>query len=82
VPVISTEAVLTADPETIVGATAEVNTRGTLDNWKQWPRLKAVARDNLLVIHTDLINRHTPRILEGAQQMCEQLQAARAKRAK
>jgi iron complex transport system substrate-binding protein len=82
VPVISTEAVFAVDPEAIIGASSEVNTRGDLDNWKQWPRLKAVARGNLFVIHTDLINRHTPRVLEGAQQMCEQLQAARAKRAK
>lgn len=82
VPLISTEAVLAADPEAMVGATAEVNTRGDLDNWKNWPRLRAVARDNLIIIHTDLLNRHTPRILEGARQMCEQLEAARAKRAK
>jgi len=63
-------------------ATAEANTRGKLDNWKAWPRLQAVARDNLFVIQTDLIRRHTPRILDGAQQMCEQLDSARAKRQK
>jgi iron complex transport system substrate-binding protein len=82
VPEISTETVLAADPEVIVGATAEANTRGKLDNWKAWPRLQAVARDNLFVIHTDLISRHTPRILDGAQRMCEQLDSARAKRPK
>jgi iron complex transport system substrate-binding protein len=82
VPEISTETVLAADPEVIVGATAETNTRGKLDNWKAWPRLQAVARDNLFVIHTDLISRHTPRILDGAQRMCEQLNSARAKRPK
>ena len=82
VPEISTETVLAADPEVIAGATAEANTRGTLDNWKAWPRLQAVARDNLFVIHTDLISRHTPRILDVAQLMCEQLDSARAKRPK
>ena len=80
VPVISTEAVLAADPEAIGGASAEVNTSGRLDNWKKWPRIRAVARDNLFVIHTDLISRNTPRILDGAQLMCEQLDAARARR--
>ena len=80
VPVISTEAVLAADPEAIGGASAEVNTRGKLDNWKKWLRIRAVARDNLFVIHTDLISRSTPRILDGVQQMCEQLDAARTRR--
>jgi len=79
-PVISIEAVLEADPEVIAGATAEPNMRDNLDNWKAWPRILAVKRDNLFVIHTDLISRHTPRILDGAQQLCEQLDAARAKR--
>jgi iron complex transport system substrate-binding protein len=80
VPEISTEAVLDANPEVIAGATAEVNTRGRLDNWKAWPRILAVGRDNLFVVHTDLISRHTPRILDGARLMCEQLDSARAKR--
>ena len=82
VPVVSVEAVLEADPEVIIGATAEPNMRDSLDNWKVWPRLLAVQRDNLFVIHTDLISRPTPRILDGAQQMCEDLDKARAKRPK
>jgi iron complex transport system substrate-binding protein len=79
-PEISIEAVLTADPEAIGGVSAEAGQTGNLDGWKAWPRLKAVARDNLFVIHSDLISRNTPRILDGAQQMCEQLEAARARR--
>jgi iron complex transport system substrate-binding protein len=82
VPPVSIEAVLEADPEVIAAATAEPNMRDNLDNWKVWPRVLAVKRDNLFVIHTDLISRHTPRILEGAQQMCENLDKARAKRPK
>jgi iron complex transport system substrate-binding protein len=79
-PEISTEAVLAADPEAIGGVTAEAGQAGNLDGWKMWPRLRAVARDNLFVIHADLISRNTPRILDGAQQLCEQLDAARARR--
>jgi iron complex transport system substrate-binding protein len=81
VPAISTEAVLETDPEVIIGATAEINTSGRLDNWRKWPRLLAAARNNLFVIHSDLISRHTPRMLEGAQQMCDHIDAARARRA-
>jgi iron complex transport system substrate-binding protein len=79
-PVISTEAVLAADPEVIAGATAEPNMRDNLDNWKTWPRILAVRRNNLFVIHTDLISRHTPRVLDGAEQMCENLDKARSRR--
>ncbi len=79
---LSTEAVLAADPEAIGAATGEVETRDELDTWKAWPRLKAVARGNLFSIDADLITRHTPRILEGARQMCERLDEVRARRAK
>ena len=80
VPVVSIEAVLDADPEAIGTAIIDTNRQNGLESWKQWPRLTATARDNFVLIPTDLISRHTPRILDGAQQMCEELDAARAKR--
>ena len=80
VPEIATEEVLAADPDAIGGVAAEVGQVGNLDGWKSWPRLKAVAHGNLFVIHSDLISRDTPRILAGAREMCEQLDAARARR--
>jgi iron complex transport system substrate-binding protein len=78
-PQISAEAVLAADPEAIGGGTGGGRS-GSLDAWKQWPRLRAVERGNLFLIDSDLISRNTPRILEGAEQMCAQLAAARARR--
>ena len=79
-PEISIEAVLAADPEAIGGVAAEPGQAGNLDAWKQWPRLRAVARGNLFVIDSDLISRDTPRILDGAEQLCGHLAAARARR--
>jgi iron complex transport system substrate-binding protein len=79
-PEISTESVLAADPEAIGGVSAEAGQAQNLDAWKQWPRLTAVARGNLFVIDADIISRNTPRILDGAEQLCEQLAAARARR--
>lgn len=79
-PELSIEAVLAADPEAIVGVTAEAGQVGNLDGWKAWPRLTAVARDNLFVIDSDIVSRNTPRILDGAEQLCEHLAAARARR--
>jgi len=79
-PEISTEAVLAADPEAIGGVSAEAGQAENLDAWRQWPRLRAVARGNLFVIDADIISRNTPRILDGAEQLCEQLAAVRARR--
>lgn len=79
-PEISTEAVLAADPEAIVGVSAEAGQTGNLDAWKRWPRLRAVASGNLFVIDSDLISRNSPRILDGAEHLCRQLEAARARR--
>ena len=79
-PEISTEAVLAADPEAIVGVRAEPGQPGNLEQWKRWPRVLAVARDNLFAIDPDLISRDTPRILQGAAQLCADLATARARR--
>ena len=79
-PEVSVEAVLAADPESMVGMTAEAGQAGNLDLWRKWTRQRAVARDNLFLIHSDLISRNTPRILDGAERLCEQLDAVRARR--
>jgi len=79
-PEASTEAVLAADPEAICGVTAEPGQPGNLNLWKRWPRLKAVVRGNLFTLGSDTISRNTPRILDGARELCEHLAAARARR--
>ena len=79
-PEISVEAVLAASPEAIVSVTAEAGQEENLTGWKKWPRLQAVARNNLYAVHSDLISRNTPRILDGAQSLCEHLDQARGKR--
>ena len=84
VPTVSTEAVLAANPEAIVtaapGATRPDTTLPQLDTWRAWPRLAAVANDNLFAIDGDLINRPAPRIAQGARQLCEDLELARSRR--
>ncbi|WP_207003163.1 cobalamin-binding protein [Trinickia mobilis] len=84
VPTVSTEAVLAADPEAIVtasaGATAPDKPLPGLDKWRKWPSLTAAARNNLFAIDGDLINRPAPRIAQGAAQLCEDLEVARSRR--
>ncbi|CAB3755111.1 cobalamin-binding protein [Paraburkholderia solisilvae] len=84
VPTVSTEAVLAANPEAIVtaapGATASNTALPQLDSWRQWPAVTAVARNNLFAIDGDLINRPTPRLAQGAAQLCDDLETARSRR--
>ncbi|MEO5377165.1 MAG: cobalamin-binding protein [Magnetococcus sp. DMHC-6] len=78
-PTINIEAVLTADPEVIVASGMDVQRPEWLDAWRRWKRLKAVVLDNLFFIPPDLIQRHGPRMLEGAEILCHQLEQARQK---
>jgi iron complex transport system substrate-binding protein len=79
-PTVSLESVLAADPEAIV-ATGMADARPEwLDDWKRWPRLLAVRHDNLFHINPDIIQRHTPRLLDGAEVLCNQLEQARQRR--
>lgn len=79
-PTIDTEAVLAAAPEVIVASGMGEARPEWLDDWRQWTKLQAVSRGNLFFIPPDQIQRHTPRILDGAERLCSQLEEARARR--
>ncbi|MDR2260406.1 MAG: cobalamin-binding protein [Azoarcus sp.] len=79
-PAVSTEAVLAANPEVIVASGMDEARPQWLEAWRRWPTLAATAADNLFFIPPDIIQRHTPRLLDGAARMCEQLEQARARR--
>jgi iron complex transport system substrate-binding protein len=79
-PVVTFEAVLAANPEVIVASGEDETRPDWLDAWRRWPQLTAAARGNLFFIPPDLIQRHTPRLLDGAEQLCHHLETARARR--
>lgn len=79
-PNVSVEAVIAANPEAIVASGMDDSRPEWLDDWRRWTTLAAVVRDNLYFVPPDLIQRHTPRILEGAEQLCAHLETARGKR--
>ncbi|MCB1895417.1 MAG: cobalamin-binding protein [Zoogloeaceae bacterium] len=79
-PKINQEAVLAADPEAIVASGMDQARPEWLDDWRRWRGLTAVGRDNLFFIPPDLLQRHTPRVLDGAEQLCGQLDTARERR--
>jgi iron complex transport system substrate-binding protein len=79
-PTVTVEAVLAADPEAIVASGMGEARPEWLDTWRRWPSLQAVARGNLFFIPPDLVQRHTPRILDGAERLCTHLETARSHR--
>jgi iron complex transport system substrate-binding protein len=79
-PSVSVEAVLAADPEAIVASGMGASTPVGLDDWHNWKRLRAVARGNLFHVSADLMQRPTPRLLDGAEQLCRHLETARGRR--
>lgn len=79
-PEVNQEAVLKADPEVIIASETSRRTRAWLDTWRAWPGLTAVVRGNLFSIPADLLHRDTPRLLDGAQQVCDALALARTRR--
>jgi iron complex transport system substrate-binding protein len=81
-PTVSVEAVLEADPEAIV-ATGMGDARPEwLADWNPWTRMTAVRRGNLFHINPDIMQRHTPRLLDGAERLCGHLDTARARRSR
>ena len=79
-PTVTVEAVIAANPEAIVASGMDSSRPEWLDDWKRWNTLTAVARNNLYFVPPDLIQRHTPRILDGAEKLCVHLETARGKR--
>lgn len=79
-PEIDREMVLRADPEAIVASGPDGTRPPWLDAWRAFPSLAAVRHDNLYSIRPELLQRHTPRLLEGAEELCRILEAVRHKR--
>ncbi|MCP5228280.1 cobalamin-binding protein [Accumulibacter sp.] len=79
-PTVTVEAIIAADPEVIVASGMGEQRPDWLDDWQQWTAITAVARGNLFFVPPDLIQRHTPRLLDGAELLCQHLETARGRR--
>lgn len=76
-PQVSEEAVLAADPQMII---AGQDQDGAFARWRKWPRLQAVAENNLYRVNPDLMQRHTGRLLAGAELLCGFAEEVRMKK--
>lgn len=77
-PVINIESVLERDPLAIIASGMSDARPEWLDEWKQWPSLRAVQNNNLFFVNPDHLQRHTVRLLLGLKETCRQLDLARA----
>jgi iron complex transport system substrate-binding protein len=76
-PKIDQESVLIRNPTVIIASGANTQRPKWLDDWKRWPNLTAVNQENLFFILPELLQRHTPRALIGAMQMCDYIEKGR-----
>jgi iron complex transport system substrate-binding protein len=88
VPIISTEAVVAADPEAIMTASESAGPAWRRDaanpsfaGWRSHRDLTAVRRAWLYTLNGDTISRQGPRIVEGTAAVCAALDQVRAERA-
>ena len=79
-PEIDRELVLRADPEAILASGAGGERPAWLHDWRDFPALAAVRGDNLYAIRPELLQQHTPRLLDGAEAVCRILEEVRGKR--
>lgn len=77
-PTVSIEAVMKANPDVIVTGSSAKN--DSMEHWRHFPQLTAVARGNLVSIDSDLLTRAGPRILDGTEALCRSFDEARNKR--
>jgi iron complex transport system substrate-binding protein len=81
-PEVSLEAVLAADPEAIMAGKRYDPANPGLKLWEPYQSMTAVKRGNLLTVNGELLTRPGPRVVEGAEQLCQAFEAVRQRRSK
>jgi iron complex transport system substrate-binding protein len=77
VPYVNMESVLAKDPQVIISGGVSKNDLWDLGIWQQWSGLSAVKNRQIYSIPSDLLQRHSDRILQGAELVCQHLEQAR-----
>ena len=78
VPYVNIESVVAANPHIIISGGN--NKTDLLDSgfWRKWTGISAVKHQHLYAIPSDLLQRHSDRILEGTGLMCEYIDLVRS----
>lgn len=75
-PRISIEAVVDANPDVIVTGMVN-NQKPDMSVWEKWHTIKAVKNQHFIYVDSDVMHRHTLRMLKGVQSFCHQLDEVR-----
>jgi iron complex transport system substrate-binding protein len=78
VPYVNIESILVADPQVIIAGASQEQQLIQSKNWQKWDSLSAVKNQHIYAIPADLMQRHSNRILDGAQLVCDYLDRARS----
>lgn len=79
-PIVSVESVMGVNPELIVASGFDDEKPEWLDDWFKYRSIEAVLNKRLVHIHPDILQRHSMRILDGAEQMCQAIDRVRTAR--
>ncbi len=79
-PVISLEDVIARKPQVVLGGGSSVSAQELAALWQQNSQLEGLRNLPALRVDPDAIQRQTPRVLLGAQQVCAHLNEVRKKR--
>jgi iron complex transport system substrate-binding protein len=77
---VAEEEVIKANPDVIVAGGTEALWREWQTRWRRRTDIVAVKRSALYFIPADRLHRHSPRVLDGAEQLCTDLDDARRRR--
>jgi len=80
-PQVNIEAVLAADPEAIVTASARPSDRSWQALWRRFPGMRAVRAENLYAVPMNEMHRHGPRAIGATALLCGYIDDARLKAA-
>jgi len=77
-PTVTEEDVLLANPDAIVAGWSDSFGQAPLNGWRRLRALRAVRENHLLQVDPDLLHRQSDRVVLGARELCEKLDAVRA----
>jgi iron complex transport system substrate-binding protein len=77
-PTVTEEAVLLANPDAIVAGWSDSFGQAPLAGWRRLRSLRATQLDHLLQVEPDLLHRQSDRVVLGARELCDKLDAVRS----
>jgi iron complex transport system substrate-binding protein len=77
VPTVSREAVIKANPEIIFTAVDSTKMNTDWSIWSSFPQLAATKNNAFIDLDGDIISRPSPRIMQGAQKICAEINKVR-----